>query len=178
MSVVQSFPQLPMLDPLAQYNLFSIGPYLAMHFAAISDPQIVITISFIGIAVLVCAIYQISNNKQEQNLVFTVFVTSPAFLILLSWIGSYDLFTVACVVIVMYSKRTSLALLAGVVVAWSNFEQFIFCILLLSLAFDSKQKLRRKNYLVSLAAAFICYSSIRIFLLNRGVKNDAPDWPR
>lgn len=170
MQVVQSFPRLPHLDSLAQYNLFSIGPYLAMHFVAISDPQILVTISFIGTAVLTCAMYQISNKKQDQNLVFTVFITSPVFLILLSWVGSYDLVTVTCVVIVMYSKRTSLALLAGVVVAWSNFEQFVFCILLLSLAFDSKQNLRRKRYLVSLAASFISYFSIRAFLLNKGVR--------
>lgn len=170
MSIVQSFPQLPQLDALAQYNFFSIGPYLAMHLAAIDNPQNMVMIFSIGLAILVCTMYQISRRNQEKKLIFVVFITSPIFLILLSWVGSYDLITVACVVIVMYSNRWELAFLAGIIVAWSNFEQFVMCLLLLALAFDFNLVFRKRNYLVSLAAAIVSYSTIRMFLISRGVE--------
>lgn len=168
-SLSANFPNLPNIDVLAQYNFYSIGPYVflgSLNFGVSNSTKFV----FFGIiTVLVVGVYRVAKQKDIFKFGFVIFLSSPALLILLAWVGSYDVFTVMMILIVLYSSRDYWALIAGIVDAWSNFEQFLIAGLILVMAINIDDKLRARRMIVAAVGACFAYALLRLYLYSQGV---------
>lgn len=132
--IVPALPSLPRIDPLAQYSLYSpIGSFLAAIVGAHTETafdvvHVVVMIAFAGaVGVLVVR----RAGWTAAGLVGATFVGSQTGVVLLSWIGSYDVFTVGLTSLLVVTRDRRLAAALGFVVAFAGFEQGAFVLVAL-----------------------------------------------
>jgi hypothetical protein len=164
-----NFPSLPNIDSLAQYNFYSLAPYVLFTELGLGTSQLTKPLFFLLIVLCVLYSFKVAGNSEQHKFVFPIFICSPALMVLLSWVGSYDVFTIGAFLIVLYTRRVELAIFAGVVVAWSNYEQFILAGLILLVAIDINSGTRVRQMVVAGISSTIAYLFLRLYLYSQGV---------
>ena len=132
--LVPALPSLPHVAPLDQYLLGSpIGAIVAAIFNATTERSfelvhVVVFIGFvIGIAVLLCRKFGV----RAAALVGAGFIGSQTSVILMAWIGSYDVFTVGLSSLLLLVRSRWAALVIGFLLTFAAFEQGLIILLLL-----------------------------------------------
>jgi uncharacterized membrane protein YozB (DUF420 family) len=169
-----NFPSLHAIESLAQYNFYSLGPYVTVSQFGLGPNSLTKAVFFILIIACVLLTEQISRGENKNRLIFVVFLCSPALMILLSWVGSYDVFTLATFLVVLYSRKRYWAVFAGIIAAWSNFEQFIFAGLILVTAIHIIDRNRIRQFKIAAVSAVSAYVFLRIYLDAQGVSETRP----
>lgn len=129
--IVPALPSLPRLAPQAQYVLSSpIGAVVASLFRATSEASfdLVHIGVFIGFAVVVGVLVVRRDGFGPAALVGAGFVGSQTSVILLAWIGSYDVFTVGLTSMLVVVRRWWAMAMIGFLLAFAAFEQGLIII--------------------------------------------------
>jgi hypothetical protein len=164
-----NFPDLPDIDALAQYNFYSLAPYVVLSQLCFGAGNSTKLIFFIAIIFVLFCLQRVSNCNINYRFSFVILLSSPALVILLSWIGSYDVVTVGMILVVLYTRKNSWALIAGIVAAWSNFEQFLLAGVILALAMNIENKSRSRRMMTAAISSCCAYVLLRFFLYSQGV---------
>ena len=134
--IVPSLPSLPQVPPLAQFTLSSpIGAVVASLFRATTETsfnlvQLGVLIAFVvAIGVLLCRRY----DYRTAAFLGAGFVGSQTSVILLAWIGSYDVFTVGLSSLIVLARHRWLALTAGFLLTFAAFEQGLIVLAMLGI---------------------------------------------
>lgn len=134
--IVPALPSVPPLDPLAQYSMSSpLGPFLASILRAdtASSFELLHLVAVVVFALVVGFLVVRRHGWGAAALVGAAFVGSQTSVVLVAWIGSYDVFTVGLLsaLVVVRDRRVAGAL--GLVLAFAAFEQSVFVLLALLL---------------------------------------------
>lgn len=132
--VVPALPSLPQVPPLAQFTLTSpIGAVVAALFRATTETsfnlvQLGVLVGFVvAIGAVLCRRY----DWRTAAFLGAGFVGSQTSVILLAWIGSYDVFTVGLSSSIVLIRNRWLALAAGFCLTFAAFEQGLIILVML-----------------------------------------------
>lgn len=132
--IVPALPSVPPLAPLDQFTLSSpLGAFLAALVRAHDETsfELLHLAVMIGFAVGIGVLLVRRHGWTVAALVGSVFVGSQTSVVLLSWIGSYDVFTVGLTSLLVIVRDRRIAAGAGFLLAFSGFEQSVFVLLAL-----------------------------------------------
>lgn len=163
-----NFPSLPAIESLAQYNFYSLGPYVVLTELGLGSDQLTKALFLLLIVSCVLFSFKVSGDNEDNQFVFPIFLCSPALMVLLSWVGSYDVFTIFAFLVVLYTRRMGWAIFAGGVVAWSNYEQFILAGLILLVAIEINSRTRIRQMVTAGISSTIAYLILRLYLYSQG----------
>jgi len=132
--VVPALPSLPQFPPLAQYVLSSpIGAVVASVFNATTERSfdLVHVGVFVGFATTIAILLCRRAGIRAAALIGAGFVGSQTSVILMSWIGSYDVFTVGLTSLLVLVRNRWTAFAIGFLLTFAAFEQglIIFAVL-------------------------------------------------
>ena len=132
--VVPALPSLPRLPPGAQFILGSpIGAIVASLFRATTETSfdLVHVGVFLGFIIVLGAILLRREGPVSAALVGAGFVGSQTSVVLLAWIGSYDVFTVGFSSMLVILRRWWALAIVGFLLSFSAFEQGLIVIAML-----------------------------------------------
>lgn len=128
-TVVPALPSLPRLDPLEQYSMYSpIGSFVTamvhvrgeVGFELVHLAVLVVFVAILGVLVVR------RHGWTAAALVGAGFVGSQTAVVLVAWIGSYDVFTVGLTSLLVVVRDRRIAASVGLLAAFAGFEQTVF----------------------------------------------------
>ena len=132
--IVPALPSIPTLDPLAQYSLSSpLGAFLAAiaHADTSTAFELLHLVAMAVLALVVATMVVRKHGWTASALVGAAFVGSQTGVVLLAWIGSYDVFTVGLLSLLVVVSDRRVAAVLGLALAFSAFEQSAIVLLAL-----------------------------------------------
>lgn len=123
----------------------------------------------ISLFVLVALTTIVRRYNKTKHLASILFLSSPIFLVLLYFVGHYDLFTIAGAAIAVFSKRNSIRFLGVLIASLANPDQaLVTAVILLMLALVIKEKDLRSLGAIYLGTSVSVFVGVRLIVQNVG----------
>lgn len=130
-TIVPSLPSVPPSAPLDQFTLHSpLGPSL-VAFLQLRGTAAFVVVHLVVLVLLVIVVGVLvvrRHGGMAAGLTGAAFVGSSTAVVLLAWVGSYDVFTVGFLSVLVVARDRRLAAATGFLLAFAAFEQSVFVI--------------------------------------------------